>query len=145
MSDMITNNDKKNGKVIEDFENDEINTEDYQEIYNQKKKELLLENRRARVTTMAFHDWFVKTYKRDYKQSDKAIADAYHAGAVDEIENNEYILEDAELKMNHYKNKSLKLVDQVQILFSLLENVAKKYDFPDNLKKLVRKILNEQV
>lgn len=132
---------------VDDFDSGEefeLKSEDYQKLFKDKKKELLLDNRRARVTDMSFYDWFSKTYKRDFKASDKAIHEAYHAGALDEIENNEYLLEHTELKMNHYKGKALKLADQVQILYSLLENVARKAEMPDALRKLIKKTFGEQ-
>jgi hypothetical protein len=131
----------------DDFDDDSVNLketdEDYRELFREKKKELLLDNRRARVTTMSFHDWFVHTYKRDYKPSDKPISEAYHSGASDEIDNNEYILEHTELKMNHYKNKAIKLADDLQILYSILDSVSKKADIPPALKKLVIKTLRD--
>lgn len=118
--------------------------EEFKQIVKQEKQDMLLANRRARVTTMSFHDWFVQTYQRDFKQSDKAIYEAYNAGAADEIENNEYILEHADLKMNHYKRRSVKLADQMQILYSLLGTIERKGDVPDSIKKLIRRILSEQ-
>jgi hypothetical protein len=133
-------------KPIDDFdaEDDQLSASDYSEMFKESKKELLLEKSRARVTTMSFHDWFTKTYKRDFKPSDKHISEAYHAGAGDEIENNEYVIEHAELKMNHYKARAIKLADQVQILYALLESVTRKAEMPETLKKLVRKVLSEQ-
>lgn len=130
--------------TLDNEEDSELSPSDYAELYKEKKKSLLLENNRARVTTMSFHDWFTKTYHREFKPSDKGIADAYRAGAADEIENNEYILEHAELKMIHYKTRSVKLSDQAQILFSLLETVTRKAEIPESLKKMIRKILAEQ-
>ncbi len=121
-----------------------IGEDDLHDIVQDEKKDLLLANRRSRVTTMSFHDWFVKTYQRDYKQSDTAISEAYHAGAHDEIENSEYILEHADLKAKHYKDRCSKLSDQAQILYSLLHTVAKKVDAPEPIKKLIRKVLSEQ-
>lgn len=129
--------------IFEEFGEDDLESDDYKQLFSEKKKELLLDNRRARVTTMSFHDWFVKAYKRDYKQSDKHISDAYHAGAADEIENNEYIIDHTELKMNHYKGKALKLADQVQIFHSLLEHVAKKSEITPAIRKLITKALSE--
>lgn len=139
--------DKKSSKKpssSNDDEESEVPPEDYKELFSEAKKELLLQKHRARVTTMSFHDWFAKKYKRDFKPSDKNISEAYHAGAADEIENNEYLLDHNELKMNHYKTKANKLVDQVQILYMLLQSIHNKTDLPEPLKKLIRKVLSEQ-
>lgn len=134
---------KKNKKTKPPEESEELDQEDYADLFKEKKKELLLENRRQRVTTMSFHDWFTDTYKRDFKQSDKDIADAYHAGASDNQEDNEYILDHTELKMQHYKNKAIKLADEVQILYALLDNVNRKSNLPESLSRLVKKTLND--
>lgn len=123
----------------------EIPERDYEEIFNETKRELLLDGHRYRVITMSFHAWFSKTYKRDFKPiSDKNISLAYHAGAADEIENNAYLAEHTELKMNHYKTKASNLADQVQILYSLLSTVASKSELSETLRKLIRKVLSEQ-
>lgn len=132
----------KAGNHDDEFEEPSMD-EETKQIVQDAKKELLLANRRARVTTMSFHDWFTKTYQREFKPSDKPISDAYHAGAADEVENNEYILEHADLKMNHYKSRSVKLADQVQILYSLLDTVSRKVPLPEALKKMIRKALAE--
>lgn len=126
----------------EDFIED--NDDEFNQILSNEKKGLLLANRRSRVSTMAFHDWFVKTYKRDYKQADSTIAEAYLAGAADEVENNEYIFEDSKLKLDYHKNKSMKLSDRVQVLYGLLDLVARKTDAPEQLKKMIKKALAEQ-
>lgn len=136
------NND--NHKPDDQDQDNELHDDEYREIFAAKKQELLLDNRRARVTTMSFNDWFVKTYKRQYKQADHFISEAYHAGAADEIENNEYLMEHTELKMQHYKNKAVKQSDDLQILYSLLDTIARKVPaLPEALKKLVKKTLND--
>lgn len=127
----------------DELDNLKESDEDYQELFKEKKKELLLENRRARVTTMSFHDWFVQAYGRDYKQADKPISEAYHMGASDTLEDNEYILEHTELKMQHYKSKAIKLADDLQILYSLLESVSRKAEMPEQLRRLVNKTLRD--
>lgn len=114
---------------------------DYEEIFSDKKKELLLEHNRTRVTRMSFEKWFFETYKRDYKNADKETLDAYYAGATDEIENNEFLIEQTELKMEHYKKRVINQADDLQMLISLLEKVSKKGDPTEKTKLLIKKVL----
>ena len=123
---------------------DEIGADDYEELFLAEKRKLLLDHQRAKVTRMSFDSWFYKTYKRDYKPSDKAILEAYTAGATDEIENTEFLADHAEIKMAGFKARAVKLADQVQIFVLLLETVSRKAQGPENLKKFIKKILAEQ-
>lgn len=123
---------------------DEVSDDDLQHIIQDEKHILLLSSKRPRVTTMSFNDWFIREYKRNFKQANTALSEAYHAGASDEIENNNYLLDYAHNKENHYKERCIKPADQVQILYSLLSTVNKKVDAPENIKRLIRKVLSGQ-